>query len=136
MLKEMRISVTNNFQDFDTRNKKHEYEIVARSYYAPNSSEMEFFEFFTNDVYEAIIKKLTQHRSVEKIFIIREENTFCIWTSLREYDKKARYELYNAELEIIKDFSRIEFHFDFHLADPDDTEGLLISGAKLIYPKR
>ena len=39
-------------------------------------------------------------------------------------------------VEIIKDFSRIEFHFDFHLADPDDIEGLLISGAKLIYPKR
>lgn len=136
MLKEMRISMTNNFQDFDTRDKKHEYEIVAGSRYVPNSSEMEFFEFFTNDVYAAIVKKLTQHQSIERIFIIREENTFCIWTSLRAYDKKARYELYNAELEIIKDFSRIEFHFDFHLADPDDMEGLLISGAKLIYPKR
>jgi hypothetical protein len=135
MLKEMRISLTNNFQGFETRVKKHEYEIVARSNYIPNSSEMEFLVFSTNSIYDAIITKLTQCGSIEKIFIIREENTFCIWTSLRDYDKKKRYELYNAELEIIKDFSRIEFHFDFHLADPDDIEGLLISGAKLIYPK-
>lgn len=135
MLKEMRISLTNNFQGFETRVKEHEYEIVARSNYVPNSSEMEFLVFSTNSIYDAIITKLTQCGSIEKIFIIREENTFCIWTSLRDYDKKKRYELYNAELEIIKDFSRIEFHFDFHLADPDDIEGLLISGAKLIYPK-
>lgn len=128
--------MTNNFQVFETMIKEYEYEIIARSNYAPDSSEMEFFEFLTNDVYDTIIKKLTQCGSIDKVFIIREENTFCIWTSLRGYDKKARYELYSAELEIIKEFSRIEFHFDFHLADPDDSEGLLVSGAKLIYPKR
>lgn len=136
MLKEMRVDLTDNFQRFETRVKEHEYEIVAKSAYAPNSSEMEFLVFSTNSIYDDIIKKLTQCQSIEKIFVIREVNTFCIWTSLHDYDKKKRYELYNAELEIIKDFSRIEFHFDFHLADPDDIEGLLISGARLIYPKK
>ena len=134
MLKEMRISMTSNFQDFDTRDKKYEYEIIARSDYAPNSSEMEFSQFSTNVIYDTIIEKLTKNQFIEKIFIIREENTFCIWTSLCKYDKKVRYELYNAELEVIKNFARIEFHFDFHLADPDETEGLLSAGAKLIYP--
>lgn len=120
---------TSNFREFDTKLK--EYEIIVKK----DTSKMEYALVSTNDIYNKIAEILSKAKVVDRIFLIREENTFCIWTSLQRYDKNARYALYNQEIEIIKDFYSVGFHFDFHLAEPEDIEELLASGARLIYPK-
>ncbi|MBM3252909.1 MAG: hypothetical protein FJZ16_01490 [Candidatus Omnitrophica bacterium] len=126
---------SNNFRETDTKSVPQEYEIMLESLYPPDSSEITLTLISTNDIYNKITEILSKSEVVDKIFIIREENTFCIWTSLYKYDKNSRYALYSKELEVIKYFSKIEFHFNFHLAEPDDIEELLASGAKRIYPK-
>jgi len=108
-------------------NVSEDYEIVCK-----NES---VHVIYSDIVYRQIAEILSGPSLVDKIFILRTDNTFSIWTSLRRYDKETRYLLYKQELEVIKHFSSIEFHFDFHIADPQDTEELLTSGAKLISSK-
>ncbi len=135
MALETRIYTTSDFRETDTKSKPQEYEIIVKSFYSLDSSKITLTLVSTNDIYNKIAQLLSKTKVVDKIFIIREENTFCIWTSLRRYDKNSRYALYKQELEIIQYFSAVEFHFDFHLAESDDLEDLLASGAKIIYPK-
>ncbi|MBI2560013.1 MAG: hypothetical protein HYW14_02640 [Planctomycetes bacterium] len=135
MALETKTYITSDFKEFDTKSKEKEYEIVVKNLYPPDTSEIEFVWVSTNDIYDKIAGLLYKAKVVDRIFLVREENTFCIWTSLQRYDKNARYALYNQEIEIIKYFSSVEFHFDFHLAEPEDIEELLASGARLIYPK-
>lgn len=124
-----------DFRDIDTKSKTLDYEIICRNQSTPDSSGLRLVLISTADIYNEMVKILSKNPVIEKIFIIREENTFYIWTALSQYDKNARYSLYNSELEIIKHFASVEFHFDFHLAEPDDVEELLSSGAKIIYTK-
>lgn len=92
---------------------------------------------YSDIVYRQIEEILSQGSMIERIFILRTDNTtFSIWTALKKYNKEARYSLYKGELEVIKYFSPVEFHFDFHIADPQDSKELLASGAKQIFPKR
>lgn len=131
----VRGSFSGDFKETDTKSKPREYEIILKNLYPPDLSKITLTFVSTNDIYNKIAELLSKADVVDKIFLIREENTFCIWTSLYKYDKKARYALYNQELEIVKYFSPIEFHFDFHLAQLDDIEELLASGAKIIYSR-
>lgn len=91
---------------------------------------------YSDIVYRQIWEILSQNPSIKQIFILRTDNTFSIWTALKRYDKEARYSLYKRELEVIKYFSPVEYHFDFHVADSQDARELLRSGAKQIFPKR
>ena len=90
---------------------------------------------YSDEVYRQIVKILSQNPLIDRIFILRTNNTFSVWTSLKKYDKESRYSLYKQELEIIKYFSPVEFHFDFHMADAQDTKELLTSGARVIFPR-
>lgn len=132
---EFKKTFSGDFIDIDTKSKALDYEIICRNQSTPDSSELRLVLISTADIYNEMVKILSKNPVIEKIFIIREENTFCIWTALSQYDKNARYSLYNSELGIIKHFANVEFHFDFHLAEPDDVEELLSSGAKIIYTK-
>lgn len=131
----VREAFSGNFREADTKSKPREYEIILKNPYPLDTSETILTVVLTNDIYNKIVELLSKAGVVSKIFLIREENTFCIWTSLCKYDKKARYALYSQELEVVKYFSPVEFHFDFHLAQLDDIEELLASGAKIIYPR-
>ena len=91
---------------------------------------------YSDIVYTQIVEILSQNPLIDRIFILRTDNTFSIWTSLQRYDKESRYSLYKQELEVIKYFSPVEFHFDFHMAAPQDAKELLISSVKQIFPKR
>jgi len=91
---------------------------------------------YSDTVYRQIVEILVQDQRIDKIFILRTDNTFSIWTSLKKYDKESRYSLYKQELEVIKHFSPVEFHFDFHIADAQDTRELLASGARLLFPRK
>lgn len=91
---------------------------------------------YSDIVYRQIEEILSQGSSIERIFILRTDNTFSIWTALKKYNKEARYSLYKRELEVIKYFSPVEFHFDFHVADRQDFKELLASGVKQIFLKR
>lgn len=124
-----------NFREISTESKRFDYEIICKNQSPLESSNLPLLLLSTIDIYNKIVEVLTENSFVERIFIIRENNTFCIWTALSKYDKETRYSLYNKELEIIRYFSPVEFHFDFHLAEKDDIEGLLASGAKIIYTK-
>ena len=134
IISETKVSVTNDIIETYTKWKSQTYEIIVRN---PVSDSTNLFldMVSTNDIYNKIADILSKSGVVDKIFIIREENTFCIWTVLNRGDKDARQYVYASELEIIRYFSSIEFHFDFHLADPEDLEELVDSGIKLIYPK-
>jgi hypothetical protein len=129
-----KITLTNSFRENSTNLRNPEYEILAKQSYLPDSSRLKLDLILTDDIYRKIADLLSDSRVINKIFLLREENTFCIWTSLRESGKDSRHALYAQELKIIEFFSRTEFHFDFHLAEADDTEELLASGAKIIYP--
>ena len=89
---------------------------------------------YSDIVYRQIVEILTQNPLIERVFILRTDNTFSLWTSLKKYDKEARYSLYKQELEIVKYFSPVEFHFDFHIADFQDTKELLTSSVKQLFP--
>lgn len=91
---------------------------------------------YSDEVYRQIVKILSQNTLIDRIFILRTDNTFSIWTSLKKCDKASRYFLYQQELEVIKYFSAVEFHFDFHIADPGDERELLSSSARLIFSER
>ena len=90
---------------------------------------------YSDIVYRQIVEILSGNPVIDKIFILRTDYTFSIWTSLKKYDKESRYFLYKRELEIIKYFSPVEFHFDFHIADAQDTKELLTCGARIIFPR-
>lgn len=124
-----------DFREVSTKLKRYDYEIICKNQFLPDSSKLTLIIISTLDIYDKIIKIMIENPVIDKIFIIRENNTFCIWTSLSKYDKESRYSLYAKELEIIKYFFPVEFHFDFHLAEADDVEELLASGAKRIYSK-
>jgi len=89
---------------------------------------------YSDIVYRQIVDILSGNPFIDKIFILRSDNTFSIWTSLKKYDRETRYSLYRQELEVIKYFSPVEFHFDFHVADAQDAKELLTS-AKQVFPK-
>ncbi len=91
---------------------------------------------YSDIVYRQIVEILLQNPLIDKIFILRTDNTFSIWTLLSKCTKEARYSLYKQELEVIKLFSPVEFHFDFHVADLQDTKELLNSSAKQIFPRK
>lgn len=126
---------TDNFIEANTKTADQEYEIIVKNPYLPYSSGMDIILISTNDIYDKIVEILCKSKLIDKIFIVREENTFCIWAALKKYDRSDRYALYNQELEVIKYFSPVEFHFDFHLAEADDVIELQDSGARIIYPK-
>ena len=109
-------------------NASAEYEIICRN---------EAVHIIYSDiVYRQIVEILSQNPLMDKIFILRTDYTFSIWTALKKYDKEARYSLYRQELELVKYFSSVEFHFDFHLADFQDVKEILTSGAKQIFPRK
>lgn len=115
--------------------KRQFFSNVSENYEIICGSEMVHL-VYSDIVYRQIEEILSQGSSIERIFILRTDNTFSIWTALKKYSKEARYSLYKQELEVIKYFSPVEFHFDFHVADPQDVRELLTSGAKQIFPKR
>jgi len=108
-------------------NASEDYEIICRN---------EAIHIVYSDIiYRQIVEILSESPVIDQIFVLRTDNTFSIWTSLKKYDKESRYFLYKQELEIIKYFSPVEFHFDFHIADTQDTKELLTSGARVVFPK-
>lgn len=108
-------------------NVSEDYEIICRN--------EAVHVVYSDIVYRQIVEILSGNPVIDKIFILRTDNTFSIWTSLKKYDKESRYFLYKQELEVIKYFSPVEFHFDFHIADAQDTKELLTSGARIIFPR-
>ena len=115
-------------RSFTNTNASEEYEIIC--------SNKAIHVVYSDTVYRQIAEILFKNGLIDHVFILRTDNTFSIWTSLKKYDKESRYSLYRQELEIIKYFSPVEFHFDFHMADPQDAKELLFSGAKRLFQKK
>lgn len=121
---------------FDSVSKR-DYEIICRNQSAsPDASNLQLDVVCTNDIYGKIVEILSSEKVVEKIFLIRDVTTFSIWTSIIKNDKESRRALYKKELELMRFFSPIEFHFDFHIAYPEDTEELRLSGVKIIFSRK
>jgi hypothetical protein len=113
----------------DTSSKR-EYEIIC-----PNTltNGWDIQTVPTDSIYKKISELIAGDPGVDAIFVLRTMNTFRVWTRLRHSEKQTRYALYEKELEVIKFYKNIEFHFDFHVALAEDEEGLQQSGAKLIF---
>ena len=109
-------------------NTSEEYEIIC--------SNKAIHVVYSDTVYRQIAEILFKNSLIDHVFILRTDNTFSIWTSLKKYNKESRYSLYRQELEVIKYFSPVEFHFDFHMADSEDAKELLLSGAKRLLQKK
>lgn len=117
-----------NVREVSVRDISEDYEIILK--------DEAIHIVYSDEVYRRIVKILSQNPLIDRMFILRTDNTFSIWTSLKKYDKESRYFLYRRELEVIRYFSAVEFHFDFHIADTSDVKELLSSSARLIFPER
>ena len=112
------------------------YEVICRHEFLPEESrDLNFNWIYTDDVYKKIVGLMSQSQAVDKIFLLKDNNVFNIWTILTENDKRTRYSLYEKELEVIRFFSSIQIYFDFNLANSGEESELLFSGAKLIFDK-
>jgi hypothetical protein len=112
------------------------HEIILKNISHQNSSNLMTDLVYSDDVYKKIIETLTESPLVHKIFILRNEEIFSIWTSLSKYDRESRRSFYNRELELMKFYANVEYHFDFHLAYPNDVKELLSSSVKEIFSRK
>ncbi len=120
---------------FDSASQK-EYEIICRNKPGrPDTSGLQLEIVYTDNMYRKIVEILSSAKIVKNIFLIRDFTTFSIWTSIKDFSKESRRALYEKELEVMRFFSSVEFHFDFHIAYPEDTKELLSSGIKIIYSR-
>ncbi len=119
---------------FDTASQK-EFEIICKSELSgPGTSELEIV--YTDEIYRKIVEILSKEKKVRHIFLIRDVTTFSIWTSLSDIRKENRRALYKQELEVMRLFSPVGYHFDFHIAYQEDTKELLSSGVKTIFSRK
>jgi len=119
--------MSNNKEEFKSEN----WEIFIREEAGDNTA-LPISVVYTSEIYDKIVKILTEVEGINKILFLRSENVFYIWTIIYENNKNTRCSVYGKELEIIKELSA--FSFDFNLAKENDVERLLSAGAKKIYP--
>ena len=121
---------------FDTISKK-EFEIICKNNSGdPDTSDLQLEIVYTDEIYRSIVEIISKERKVQHIFLIRDLTTFSIWTSLSDIDRETRRALYKQELELMRLFSPVGYHFDFHIAYQEDTKELLSSGVKTIFSKK
>ena len=121
---------------FDTVSQK-EFEIICKNEPGdPGTSDLQLEIVYTDEIYRNIVGILSKERKVQQVFLIRDLTTFSIWTSLSDVDRETRRALYKQELELMKLFSPVGYHFDFHIAYQEDTKELLSSGVKTIFSRK
>ena len=121
---------------FDTTSQK-EFEIICKNEPGdPGTSDLRLEFFYTDEIYRGIIEILSKEKKVQHIFLIRDLTTFSIWTSLGDVDRETRRALYKQELELMRLFSPVGYHFDFHIAYQEDLKELLSSGVKTIFSRK
>ncbi len=121
---------------FDTASKK-EFEVICKSDPGgPGASDLQLEIVYTDEIYRKIVEILSREGKTQHIFLIRDLTTFSIWTSLSDIGKETRRTLYKQELELMRLFSPVGYHFDFHIAYREDTKELLSSGVKTIFSRR
>ena len=121
---------------FDTKFRK-EFDIICRNELGfCGTSDIELEIVYTDEIYRTIVEILSKEEKVQCIFLIRDSTTFLIWTSLSDVDGETRRSLYKYELELMRKFSFIGYHFDFHIAYQEDTKELLSSGVTKIFSRK
>jgi hypothetical protein len=121
---------------FDTVSRK-DFEIICKNDSNEcGSSDLQLEIVYTDEIYRKIVEILSKENKVNRIFLIRDLTTFSIWTALDSTEREARRALYGKELEVVRLFSPVGYHFDFHIAYEEDDNELLSSGVKLIFSKK
>jgi len=109
---------------------------LNRSRSLPDNSESVIDHNYTNELFSIIRHYLAQCKHVEKILFLKKEDVFHIWTVNAEYDiEENRKAVYTKEMELMTYLSKVGFHFDFYIIEPDDVDEVLSSGASIIYNK-
>ena len=121
---------------FDTVSQK-EFEIICKNELGdPDTSDLQLEIVYTDEIYRKIVEILSRQEKVQHIFLIRDLTTFSMWTSLSDIGRETRRALYVQELELMRLFSPVGYHFDFHIAYQEDTKELLSSGVKTIFSRK